>query len=161
MRSPWEVRYTEYSGNNGPMNGVGRFDCIINRDRFVHGKPCRVITARIRRSAVPILTTALSLMCGTTETSTALPKPRTLRWRVRSDRCVHRFFGQCADTYRCNRLGRHLPEPVNERDDGWRPPRRTNLMITGCLWDPDDVLDATSDDEDIDGDGKPDDVLTL
>ncbi len=35
-----------------------------------------------------------------------------------------------------------------------------DLALAGFAWDPSDLLDATLNDEDFDGDGKPDDVLT-
>lgn len=37
----------------------------------------------------------------------------------------------------------------------------TDLALMGYLWDPFDLLDATSNDNDADGDGQPDDVLSI
>jgi hypothetical protein len=36
-----------------------------------------------------------------------------------------------------------------------------DLALAGFAWDPFDVLDATANDEDWDGDGDPDELLTI
>lgn len=50
---------------------------------------------------------------------------------------------------------------VKELGSGNYTAEVTDLALLGYLWDPFDILDATSNDDDEDGDGLPDDVLSI